>query len=143
MRPTPSSESNRDKGGCVVRAGDVFRFAGGADDHFWLIISDPSLDPLNVLVVNITTWRADKEQTCLVNPGDHPAIRHNSCVYYRGSRVHSDAHLNHLFNANRMVLHEHPASPELLARVREGAVASKMMRLDHGAILINLGLVDP
>ena len=126
-----------------MKAGDVFRFVGGDDDHLWLVISDPSLDSANVLLVNITTWRADKEQTCLVNPGDHSAIKHNSCIYYRGSRVHSDAQLNYLFNANRLVLYDDPASPELLARIREGAVASKMMRLDHGMILIDQGLVEP
>ncbi|MEX2119929.1 MAG: hypothetical protein WD847_10080 [Pirellulales bacterium] len=123
-----------------MKAGDTFRFIIG-DDHLWMIISDPGLDKSKVLLVNLTTWRADKEQTCLVNPGDHPSVQHNSCIYYRGSRVHSDAHLNSMLNLGRIVLQD-PLADSLLARIREGAARSLLMRLEHGQILFDQGLVE-
>jgi len=124
-----------------VTAGDTFRFLNGEDPHLWMVISDPELDANEVLIVNVTSWRADKEQTCLLGPGDHPAIAHNSCIFYKGSRVHSHSHLNWLYNSGKIVLVE-PLSASLLKRVREGAAGSVRMRLDHGRILITQGLVE-
>ncbi|HVA47944.1 MAG TPA: hypothetical protein VNH11_16360 [Pirellulales bacterium] len=107
----------------------------------WIIISDPDKDAENVLIVNVTSWRADKDQTCLVGPGDHPLIEHNSCINFHGSRVYPDQHLNWLFNGDKIVLHE-PLSPAVLQRVREGAVLSPRMKLAHGQILLAQGLVE-
>lgn len=123
-----------------MRAGDVFRFRHG-DDHLWMVISDPTIDDSLVLLVNLTSWRADKDQSCRLNPGDHPAVHHNSVIYYDGSRVHSDAHLNWLLNSGKIVL-DVPLSPELLQRIREGAGDSSRMKLAHGKILIDQGLIS-
>lgn len=124
-----------------MNAGDTFRFRSG-DEHLWMVISDPGVDSSKALLVNCTTWRADKEQTCLLNPGDHPAIEHNSVVYYAGSRVHSLVHLHYLLNNDKIVLHD-PLSAQVLTRVREGAASSKQIRLDHGQILFDQNLVEP
>ncbi len=101
-----------------MQAGDAFRFAQGEDGHLWIVVSDPRIDSARVLLVNVTTWRPDKDQTCLLNPGDHPAIEHNSVIHYAGSRVHSDEQLNFLENHKRLVLNQ-PVSPALLHRIRK------------------------
>jgi hypothetical protein len=50
------------------------------DDHLWIIISNPKLDPDHVLIVNLTTVASYKETVCVLSVGDHPWIRHDSCV---------------------------------------------------------------
>lgn len=72
-----------------MKTGDTFRFRSG-DPHLWIVISDPAKDADKVLIVNVTSWRGDKDQTCLVGPGDHPLIEHNSCINFRGSRVYPE-----------------------------------------------------
>jgi hypothetical protein len=106
-----------------------------------MVISDPAKDRTRVLIVNMTTFAPYKDQSCLLNPGDHPQVLHNSVVYYAGSRVYSDAHLNSLVASGKVVSHE-TLSAEMLKLVRGGALDSPHMRLDHGQILIEQGLVD-
>ena len=121
-------------------AGDTFRFRAN-ETHLWMVISDPALNKDRVLIVNMTTWRADKDQSCLLNSGDHPAVHHNSCISYADSRVHPDAHLNSPIASGQAFL-DQKLSPVLLKRVRDGAARSKRMRLDHGQLLIDQGLVE-
>lgn len=124
-----------------MRAGDTFRFRAN-DPHLWLIISDPEKDRNQVLLVNVTSWRRDKEQSCLLGPEDHPQIEHNSCIYFVGSRLVADSHLSHLYNTDRIVLHE-PLREDVLRRVREAAAVSRTMKIDHRQILFDQQLVDP
>jgi hypothetical protein len=42
------------------------------DSHIWMVVYDPSKDPERVVIVNMTTWRADKDQACVLQVGDHP-----------------------------------------------------------------------
>lgn len=126
-----------------MEAGDTFRFTGPtADKHPWIVISDPQACPGQVLLVNMTEWRSDKEQTCILNPADCPGIvEKNSCIYYAGSRVHSDLHLEHLIATGKAVL-TGKLPPDVLARIREGAARSKFLKLSHGQLLIEQGLVE-
>jgi hypothetical protein len=123
-----------------MEAGDTFRFVS-KDTHLWIVISDPAVNRDQVLIVNVTTFRSDKETTCRLNPGDHPAIVHNSCVNYAEARVYSDSQLLHLEQKRRIVMYD-KVCPEILALIREGAVRSVHMRLRYGQILIDQGLVS-
>ena len=67
-------------------AGTTFLLSAG-DIHLWIIISDPKLDPQNVLIVNLTSLGPRKEQSCVLKVGDHPWIRHDTCVNYGDSKV--------------------------------------------------------
>jgi hypothetical protein len=45
-----------------MKAGDTFRIPAlgtSLDSHLWVVISDPSVDPQHVLIVNFTTRRKD------------------------------------------------------------------------------------
>lgn len=123
-----------------MKAGDTFRFRAH-DNHLWIVTSDPALNSKMVLIVNVTTWRRDKEQACLLGPQDHEQISHNSCIHYAGSRIYDDAHLEDLLANDKIVLHA-PLRSDVLRRIREGAVASTQMKLEHGQIIIDQELVD-
>jgi len=47
-----------------VKAGDTFIIeqpGTSLDSHLWMVISDPNVDPHEVVLLNFTTWRADKD----------------------------------------------------------------------------------
>jgi hypothetical protein len=57
-----------------MNAGDTFIIpvpGTSYDSHLWMLISDPQAGEFGV-IVNFTSWRADKDQACIVEPGDHP-----------------------------------------------------------------------
>lgn len=91
--------------------------------HLHLVISDPSKNAGEIAVVNVTTLRNEYDPSCILAPGDHPAIRHESFVgYKRGWVVNLNA-LKMLLDAAQI----HRAlelSPAVLVRVQKGAMAS-------------------
>jgi hypothetical protein len=123
-----------------VKAGDTYLVALVADEHLWMIISDPALDPDRVLMVNFSTWKPYHDQACVVDRGDHPFLKHRTCVNYPEARVTTVAALEHLVTA-RQLFPQPPLSEDLLRRVRESARGSRI-RLAQLQILIDQGLVD-
>ena len=66
-----------------MKAGDTFFLAGGAADrHLRVVISDPAANPSRVLFVSITSYDVTKEDVCLLDVGDHPFVKHKSCIAY-------------------------------------------------------------
>jgi hypothetical protein len=57
------------------------------DSHLWIVISDPDVDPEHVVIVNLTSYRADKDQACVLDKGDHPYLSHRTCVETGGPRL--------------------------------------------------------
>ncbi len=120
-------------------AGTTF-LRSDSDKHLWIIISDPKLDAENVLIVNLTSLDARKENVCVLHVGDHPWIRHDSCVNYADAVVASLTKLLAAKDAGAIVLHD-PIADDVLRRVREGAMNSTRISLNNADILINQGLV--
>lgn len=62
---------------------------GALELHLWIIISEPSLNPEKVAIVNVSSWRDDavelNDPSCIVNSGDHPFVGRKSYIYYRKS----------------------------------------------------------
>jgi hypothetical protein len=111
------------------------------DNHLWVVLSDPKIDPGKVLLVSLTTATALKEQICLLEVGDHPWIRHKTCAYYEYPKVVSLATLYKLKDTGQLDLRE-PLSPAVLERMREGAALSTRMPLAMAEILIEQGLIE-
>lgn len=121
-----------------MSGGDTFQLVNCADQHLWIIISDPSLNAEHVLFVNITTHDPREDQTVILVVGDHSFIQHRSCVRYSGARVCSDANLETLKSTNLLNLHE-PVDPPLLQRLRDGAIDSPRTKVDHRTLLQDQG----
>jgi hypothetical protein len=127
-----------------MKAGDTFRIpqAGTSlDSHLWVVISDPAQDPKEILIVNFTTLRTDSETACVLAVGEHPFVKHPTCVNYRGAKVVSEADIQVLMRAGHVQPHA-AVSAAVLKRIREGAAASTRMSLDHAEILSKQGLID-
>ena len=63
--------------------------------HLQVVISNPAADPDKVVLVGITSYdtpehKARKDGSCVLWPGDHAWISHESSVSYRDGRVFSE-----------------------------------------------------
>ncbi len=110
------------------------------DSHFWIILSDPKKDPARVLIVNLTSWEAWKDQACTFAVGDHPYVQHKTCVNYRDAKVVALEKLYQLKDSGKLKMGE-PLSPGLLQKVRE-AVADSLLALEYADLLCSQGLID-
>jgi hypothetical protein len=127
-----------------MKAGDAFRIpepGTSLDSHLWVVISDPSIDPQRVLVVNFTTRRKDSDPACILQAGEHPFVHHETCVNYAGAKVVTGAQIQKLLQKGLLTNHA-ALSAALLKRIRDGAAASERMSLDHADILIDQGLLE-
>jgi hypothetical protein len=102
-----------------MTAGETFLLPG-LDDHLWMVISDPVKTPEELVVVCFLSWQPQYDQACVLEAGDHPFIKHSTCVNYPGARVVSDAKLESL-KAGGALRTKDPLSTHLLARIRESA----------------------
>ncbi len=112
-----------------------------ADAHLWIVLSDPSIDPEKVLIVNLTTLDARKEQICVLNRGDHPWIKHETCVNFADSIITTLAKLN-AARAGGALQMRAPLSPGLLKKIREAVLDSERIPMDNADVLIEQGLID-
>lgn len=126
-----------------MNAGDTFLIAQpgtSLDSHLWIVLSDPTLDKNNIVLVNLTTWRPDKDQACLLEKKHIPGfVTHKTCVNYGGSKVVTLEQFTKLTtNLKRLA----PLKPEVLKMIRRGAANSKHMKIGHFAILDSQNLID-
>ena len=71
-----------------MRAGDCFLIGGhGLTPHLWLVLTDPSGDPAQVLIASCTSRRPWSDETILLDRGDHPFIRHETVLAYTEIRI--------------------------------------------------------
>ena len=108
----------------VARRATLLIPSGPADDvdrkHLFVAMTDPSGErarfcwPQCPLLSQGGTWRC----ACLLVPGDHPFIQHDSFINYRFLRIESEAALLLRGVADRnMLLPKGPLSAEVFARV--------------------------
>jgi hypothetical protein len=126
-----------------VEAGSTFVLAGehrDIDDHLWVVLSDPRLDDQKVLIVSLTTFRPHKDRACIIQPGEHDWVRHETCVAYDLARTIALVELHRLHDAGAIVM-QPPLSAALLDRVRR-RVADSRLPMDYADLLIDQGLLD-
>jgi hypothetical protein len=126
-----------------MKAGDTFLIeqpGTSLDSHLWIIISDPEIDSQHLVIVNLTSYRADKDQACVLDCGDHAFIQHKTCVEYQRSKVISAKTLQTLLDSGRVSNHD-PCTDSLLKKIRAG-IADSRMPLEIVEILVAQKLVD-
>jgi hypothetical protein len=126
-----------------VDAGDSFLIpqpGASLDSHLWMVLSDPAREPQRIVIVNLTSWRADKDQACVLEVGDHPFVQHRTCVNFPMAKIVSRDQLQKLFDVGKLQSHA-KVPPELLQRIRQSVPESRMP-LEHADILVAQGLID-
>jgi len=103
-------------------AGDTILIPG-ADDHLWTVISDPVANPPEMVVVLFVSLAEDCDDSCVLEPGEHPFIRHSTAVQYPGTKVVPDARLEELKKSGKLKM-KTPLSPATLEKIRRCAEVS-------------------
>ena len=66
--------------------------APGIPSHLWVVLSDPAIDPDNVVIVNLTDSNSHHDHSCLLNASDHSGVfTKPSCIAYQFAKVTSVA----------------------------------------------------
>ena len=124
----------------MAKLGDTFLLAN-IDSHLYIIISDPAQDRDRIVMANFTSWRADKDQSCIVEVGEHRFITRRSCVHYGEQRLIKLVAYERELASGRLILHD-PVSGDLLKRILDGAAMSPFLPLGNRQILVEQGLID-
>lgn len=93
-------------------------------NHLWIVLSLPT-ERGEIALVNLTTHgRSSRCGThcVVVQPGEHPFVRRDSCVHYRKAVLGLAAPLNAARNQRTLRTHA-PVEPELLRRIQNGALS--------------------
>lgn len=127
----------------TLAPGDAFLLvAQTVSKHLWVVVSNPVADPERVVLVNLTSHRADKEDTCILMPGDHPFIAHKTVICYERARATSLSKLVEVHRENQIV-RQQPFSDDVLARIRDGLFRSIYAPKELKTILIEQGFKPP
>jgi hypothetical protein len=109
------------------------------DSHLWIVISDPTQSHF-VLLVNLTSFRDDKDTACVLGKSDHRFIKHKSCVNYASAKWLPTSDLLTILSMPQVSRHDRLAD-DVLKRIRESAINSRM-DMGHFQILLDQGLVS-
>lgn len=95
-------------------------------NHLWVVLSKPTADG-DIAIVNFSEHRgADCGQSpcTVIQPGEHPYITKETCVFYRRAMLTSMAGLDEA--CERGVFRRHSAlTAELLERIQRDAVGHR------------------
>lgn len=94
--------------------------------HLRVLISSPDADCENIVIVNITSWDESKDQSCILNKGDHPWIVKKSIVYYQKAFLGKLAELKAAKNSGLLKIKDNMEHGVLL-RIWEGANNTQML----------------
>ena len=106
-----------------MKLGDTFlNLNPDSPEHLWIVVSHPT-ESGDVAIVNLTTRRLDSDDTCVVYPGEHPFVQHESVVAYDRAQLVQQQLLTSLEQrgySRRM----QQVSDSLLERIQQGALDS-------------------
>lgn len=101
-----------------------------AQDHLWIVLSRPTSSG-TIAMANLTTHRSQQKThggfCVLVERGEHPFVRHLSCVAYHRAVMKPGLPFDSSVRRGRLVEHS-PLSSDLLYRIQIGALAAPRIR---------------
>jgi hypothetical protein len=125
--------------GRIVNRGDVYLVR-----HAWIILSDPSKFPQQIVVANLTTCYGSRteDRSCILNTGDHPFVNRETRIEYARAKLETLGSLIVQQSTNILRFIE-PASEALIARVLKGAETTGRIPGEVEAALISQKLIPP
>lgn len=124
-----------------MRPGDTYIITR-AGAHLIVILSDPAKYPDRIVVANLTSWKANKDQSCILKPGDHPWIKHKTVVNYRLSKITTMDILKRQIKFNMISVDSEPVTPQVLNKIIAGAGKSRMIPTGVKNALKSMGLLS-
>jgi hypothetical protein len=123
-----------------VKLGSTF-LRMDSDRHLWVVLSDPEKNPEQVLLVNMTTSDERKEKVCLLAPGDHPWITHQTCINFGDAVLTTLTKLLEAKDGGAVKLQE-PLSEAVVKRILMAVPNSTRIALENAELLQDQGLVE-
>lgn len=108
-----------------VYAGRTFTFAHipGGIPHLWIVVTEPSGNPAEVVIVGLSSDGADKDRTVQLDPRDHRFITKPTIVFYPDAHRRAVRDIeNDVRNADA-TFHD-DCSEALLETIRQGLLDS-------------------
>jgi len=102
-----------------MKIGDTF-IPALPDAHLWIVLTEPNEEG-KVVIVNLTSGVFD--QSCILEPGDHPFVRHTSTIRYQKAMLCSHEKLEESVRAGSVRRRE-PVAMEIVKRIWRGALVS-------------------
>lgn len=109
--------------------------------HLWVIISDPRADRNQIVIVNFTSYRQDKDQACRIRVGEHPFVRKDTLIHFPAAKMVSATRLQTLHASGEINMQD-ALSGDLLEKIR---LAVPNSRIDIGVyeFLVSQGVILP
>ena len=114
----------------AIGEGFVFRLTVGQIDpsdpiHIWVLLNNPGDDDA-VVRVNLTSFHPDKDCTCILEPGDHPLIRHKTLLNYPKAQLSKASVIAQNLHANRITpLERFPL--QLFQKIKQGGLETSFL----------------
>ena len=61
--------------------------------HLWVVITEPSGSPKQVIIVNLTSRKRDSDTTVVLSPEDHSFVKHDTVISYADARISGSAEI--------------------------------------------------
>ena len=105
--------------------------SSGSGKHLFIILNDPKLftnygSALCIALVSLSSVPAQEvrfDETCILHAGCHPSVRHDTYVYYRGTRMEQLRDVLKRLEEGFYMPGE-PLETHVLAAVKAGLLAS-------------------
>ena len=108
--------------------------------HPWIILSDPTLNESDVLIVNLTDAAKHHDASCELTSSDHFGITKPSRVAYQFAKVTSVEKLQAAFGAGLM-FNKSQLSQATLGKVLDGARDTDELKNAHRELLRRQNLI--
>lgn len=107
-----------------MKAGDTFhaQAPSSTKQHLYIVLTDPDANG-KVVVANVTSQADGKDQSCVLQPNDHPFVTKESVINYADA-ILSDEALIITATRRRLFQTDVPVAPQVLGRVQQGALNS-------------------
>jgi len=89
----------------------------------------------------MTSYDVDKEDVCLIEAGEHPRVKHKTCVNYRLTRFATLEQLDRLRDTGYFRMRE-SVSEAILRRIRRGVAMSQRIGHEHIVLMNEQDLLD-
>ena len=127
-----------------MKKGDCFfnKEIRGIPSHPWVIISDPQIDPDNVLIVNLTDANGHHDRSCVLDASDHPGVfTKPSCVAYQWAKLTSVQDLT-TARTKKLLITKKSVSPATLQKILDGAQETDELKNAFRELLRDQGLIS-
>jgi hypothetical protein len=102
--------------------------------HLYFVISDPRRNDGHILLVNMTERRAGSDDSCRLQPGDHPCVKKDSVIQY-AEAIFPEARMVEQAVYKGVFVAAARADLSFVRRMLEGALASRHLRLKYRAVV--------